>query len=199
MVRRARLAVFFACLLLWSPALAGDADSELKAWMARQADVRIIEGRFLQHRKTPLLAEPLVSAGTFRLERPDRMRWVVENPETLVLEMDGDQVRGGRPGRLRVLPEIEGMAGFREMTGLFFGGSDRAIDRFKVASGSEPNSFILVPRESGEHDELVRMTMVIAGPEGGLSEVYLESRTGDASKIRFLDVQLTRTGRESAR
>jgi hypothetical protein len=199
MVRRALSVCLFLCLIVSPPAVAGEAQDDLMEWMRRQEDVQRIEGRFLQHRKTPLLAEPLISAGTFRLERPDRIRWMVENPEAMVLEMDGDQIRGGRPGKLRELPLVEGMAGLREMTGLFFGGSRVAMDRFRVKAGPTENSFVLTPREGRAGHGLAHLEMVLDGPQGGLSEIVLASGSGDLSTIRFLDVVVQRMAREKLR
>ncbi len=199
MVRRALSVCLFLCLFLSPPVFAGQAQDDLMEWMRRQEDVQRIEGRFLQHRKTPLLAKPLISAGTFRLERPDRIRWVVENPEAMVLEMDGDQIRGGRPGKLRELPSVEGMAGLREMTGLFFGGSRVAMDRFRIKAGPTENSFVLTPREKGARHDLAHLEMVMGGPENGLSEIVLASGSGDLSRIRFLDVVVQRMATEKLR
>jgi len=202
MVRRALSVCLFLCLFFSPPVWGGQAQDDLLEWMRRQEDVQRIEGRFLQHRKTPLLAEPLISAGTFRLERPDRIRWMVENPEAMVLEMDGDQIRGGRPGKLRELPQVEGMAGLREMTGLFFGGSRVAMDRFRIKAGPTENSFILTPREGSEDEAghgLAHLEMVLGGPEDGLSEIVLASGSGDLSRIRFLDVVVQRMAPEKLR
>ena len=199
MVRRALSVCLFLCLFLSSPVFAGQAQDDLLEWMRRQQDVQRVEGRFLQHRKTPLLAEPLISAGTFRLERPDRIRWMVENPEAMLLEIDGDQIRGGRPGKLRELPALEGMAGLREMTGLFFGGSRVAMDRFRIKAGSTENSFVLTPREKEAGHDLAHLEMVLGGPEGGLSEIVLASGSGDLSRIRFLDVVVQRVAAEKLR
>jgi len=199
MVRRALSVCLFLCFFLSSPVFAGQAQDDLLEWMRRQHDVQRIDGRFLQHRKTPLLAEPLISAGTFRLERPDRIRWMVENPEAMVLEIDGDQIRGGRPGKLRELPLVEGMAGLREMTGLFFGGSRVAMDRFRVKAGPTENSFVLTPREGKAGHGLAHLEMVLGGPQDGLSEIVLASGSGDLSRIRFLDVVVQRMAREKLR
>ena len=192
MVRRALSAAFFICLIAHANASGGEVESDLKAWMIRQSDVQRIEGRFLQHRQTPLLAKPLVSAGTFMLERPDRVRWVIENPEALVLEIEGDQIRAGRPGQLRTLPSVGAAAGLREMTDLFLGGSAAQIDQFRVVAGPVKDSFALTPRIAGAGSDLTRMVMVLGGPEGGLSEVMLETTAGDTSKIRFIDVVVRR-------
>jgi hypothetical protein len=192
MVRRALLAAFFFCLTFQASALADQPDKDLKAWMLRQSDVITIEGRFLQHRQTPLLAEPLVSAGTFRLARPDRVRWMIENPEALVLELEGNQIRAGRPGQLRTLPSIDGAAGLREMTDLFLGGSSARLDQFDIVVGPVKDSFTLTPRTPDGRGDLVRMVMVLDGPEDALSEVTLESAAGDISKIRFMDVVVRR-------
>lgn len=79
--RRALLSAA-ACLLTARAARADGAVDDLFARVARaRAPLRTLQGPFTQHRTIALLATDVVSHGTLRLVRPDRMRWELAPPD----------------------------------------------------------------------------------------------------------------------
>lgn len=66
------------------------------AWEAMSA-VRSLEARFEQRRTTTLLTQPLVSTGTLRFQRPDKLAWVVEQPGRSTMVVSGSQVAMSYP------------------------------------------------------------------------------------------------------
>jgi outer membrane lipoprotein-sorting protein len=79
--------------LLAAPALAGDdlPPEAVAVWEA-MSQVRSLEARFEQQRTTSLLNQPLVSTGTLRFERPDKLAWVVEQPGRSTMVVSGSRV-----------------------------------------------------------------------------------------------------------
>jgi len=84
--------VVSAVLLAAAPACAGAADSwqEIKA-AARQ--ITSIHADFVQEKHMPILARPLVSAGTLDYRAPDDLRWEYRAPIRSILLMHNGRVR----------------------------------------------------------------------------------------------------------
>jgi len=61
------------------------------AWQA-MSTVRSLEARFEQSRTTTLLSQPLVSTGTLRFVRPDKLAWVVDQPGRSTMVVAGSKV-----------------------------------------------------------------------------------------------------------
>ena len=169
-----------------APSLEGKA--ALRARLARQGPVRLVEGRFLQTRRSPLLAEPLVSAGAFRLRAPGYAHWVVENPAPLVLEVDGDRIRAGRPGALREVPQRGSAGALRALLVLFLGTGTGSEIPLGVAVGEDTNTFRLYP-EKGGMPGLDRIDVRFAAG-GGPEHLELHESDGGVLAIRLMDVRV---------
>lgn len=178
-----------------SGAPAGSAAAALHAAMVEAGAAQEVEGRFLQTRRSPLLVEPLVSAGAFRLRAPDYARWVVENPEAIVLEVDGGRIRAGRPGALREVPDPGAAGALRAMLALFLGGRTAELEQFEVEAGEGAGAFRLRPRR-GTLPGIEHMSVTLAEGGGGPQQLVLHETDGGTMEIRLLDVAVRRGAAE---
>ncbi len=82
-----------AALLVLTAAHAGDdlPPQAVEAWRAMSV-VRSLEASFEQSRTTTLLTQPLVSTGTLRFVRPDKLAWIVEQPGRSTMVVSGSKV-----------------------------------------------------------------------------------------------------------
>jgi hypothetical protein len=86
--RRAVLAGTAGALLAARGAHADDAVDALFGRVARaRSSVRTLQGPFTQVRTIGLLATDVKSTGTFALARPDRLRWELAPPDSIVFWM----------------------------------------------------------------------------------------------------------------
>lgn len=200
MTVRALLAGLFIVGQVWV-ALGADenARSRFQALLGRQGDIQKVEGRFLQTRYTKLLAKPLVSAGSFVLERPGRARWVVENPEALILEVAEGALRGGPPGQLRDLDNSGAARGLGEMLELFLGSSERPLDGFLIEAGRSENTFLLSPRHPDAARGILKMEVTVDPLTGGPRTLVIYEPGEDRAEIRFMDVSVERAPVAEAR
>jgi hypothetical protein len=130
-----------------APALAGCTSSDACLGEIQRAhrDTRTLRARFVQTKHLRLLEAPLVSRGRFILARPDRMLWLVEEPEPATIVVDGGELRV--PG----LPEAERralagapVAAFTRGLGAMFTGDLGALGRAFEVRAREDGSAIEV-------------------------------------------------------
>jgi len=168
--------------------------------VAAQRDVAAIEARFRQTKHVALMAEPLVSEGRFSFERPDRVRWVMESPEPLVVEVQGDALRAGPPGEVEAVDAGPAVLLFRDLAGIFTGAADWAGGgRFALGPGTMgPNSFVLTPRDPSVGRVLSAIEIELDPEQGGPRRVVLREAGGDRTEIVLSDVEVRRAGAAGA-
>jgi len=87
--------------------LQGDAESALRKLEERARPVRTVSADFVQHRRTPLMKEPLKSSGTLHYRRdPERLVFLFTSPRASVVHLDRSWYRVYRP-EARQLEEFE--------------------------------------------------------------------------------------------
>ena len=77
--------------LLWSANAHADAIADLKTFLATNSS---LQGQFTQTVSQPAKSnrKPMVSSGTFAVQRPGKFRWVYATPYEQVIVSDGKQV-----------------------------------------------------------------------------------------------------------
>lgn len=158
-----------------------------------QRDVQSIRARFRQTKHVALMTEPLISEGRFSFERPDRVRWEMETPEPLVVEVRGDELRAGppgAPGRVEAGPAVQL---FRDLAALFTGAEEWAGERFTLGPGtSGGNAFVLTPRDPSVARVLQSIEIELDPEQGGPRRVVLREPGGDRTEIVLSDVEVRR-------
>ncbi len=163
-----------------------------------QRDVARIRARFRQTKTIALLDGPLESAGRFSFERPDRVRWEMETPEPLVVEVSGSELRAGPPGEVARVDAGPAVGLFRDLGGIFTGADGWAGSRF--ALGPSPRggeSFVLTPRDPSLTRVIAAIEIELDPASGGPRRVTITEAGGDRTAIELLDVEVERTGGRS--
>lgn len=163
-----------------------------------QRDVKSIRARFKQTKHVAMLAGPLVSAGRFSFARPDRVRWEMETPEPLVVEVAGASLRAGPPGAVKDVEAGPAVGLFRDLAGIFSGATGYAGQRFDLGPGTGPQSFVLTPRDPSVGRVIRSIAIELDPATGGPRRVAITETGGDATEIELLDVVVERTDAGSA-
>jgi outer membrane lipoprotein-sorting protein len=181
-------------------ALAGDAagaDSPcgtpeecFRSFTLSQRDVQSVRARFRQVKEIALLREPLVSTGRFEFERARGVRWEVEAPEPMVIEISRDRLRAGAPGELR---DVEGGSSgelLGELAGLFTG--EAGPEHFTISAGAAPGALRLEPRDPSLARIVSAVELEIDAKAGAPRTVQIEEVGGDRTRIEMSDVKVER-------
>lgn len=154
----------------------------------RQRDVQSVEARFHQTKRIALLREPLESSGRFSFARDRGVRWEVEKPEPMVIEIAGEQLRAGPPGELRRVEAGSSADVLAQMTGLFTGAAKR--EDFTISSGRSPGGIRLVPRDPSLARIVSAIELEIESASGAPRSVEIEEASGDRTRIELTEVRI---------
>lgn len=163
--------------------------------VAAQRDVAGIRARFRQTKHVALLDDPLVSEGRFSFDRPERVRWEMEKPEPLVVEVSGGELRAGPPGEVARVEAGPAVGLFRDLAGIFTGAGDYAGSRFALGPGPErEESFVLTPRDPSLARVIATIAIELDPASGGPRRVTIAEAGGDRTEIELFDVTVERAG-----
>jgi outer membrane lipoprotein-sorting protein len=193
-----------AALLFWAaPLFAGELPPEAVAAWQQMNQVKRIEARFEQSRASSLLTKPLVSTGTLRFERPDKLAWVVETPGKSVMILDGSKLGMAYPD-LGVREEIE-LGGdpnverlVRGMLIWLAGDLDQLRQDYDVTwqagKGSEGMDLaVLKPRDPAVAHLMGQLNLSIGGQPLQVRAVQVIEPDGDLVNIRLFDIRVDPT------
>ncbi|MFH1469545.1 MAG: outer membrane lipoprotein carrier protein LolA [Pseudomonadota bacterium] len=193
-------------LLLAAAALAEDPElppAAVQAWQAMSV-VQRLEARFEQIRTTSLLAQPLVSTGTLRFQRPDRLAWQVESPGRSLMVMDGSKVGMWYPD-LDVREEIDlsGDPDAARLVGAMMvwlaGDLSAVAQSYRVAwSQAAPagaptgtlHAAVLTPRDATMAALVSELDLFLGGEPLRVLAVTMREPDGDRVEITMRDVRL---------
>jgi outer membrane lipoprotein carrier protein len=159
---------------------------------AAQRAVGSLHARFRQVKTIALLREPLVSTGKLTYERPDRVRWEVETPDPLVVEMSSTGLRAGPPGEVQAIDAGAAVRLFGDLAGLFTASQEYASTRFSIGAGPAGwGSFLLTPRDPTV-SQVIESIELDTDPALGLPRrAVLREPGGDRTEIELLDIETT--------
>ncbi len=171
-------------------------------WDAMSA-VRGLEARFEQSRSTALLAQPLVSTGTLRFVRPDKLAWVVQTPGRSTMVVSGSQVAMSYP-ELGVYEQLD-LAGdpdaerlVRSMMVWLAGDLEQVTQDYGVAWAAAPaggpdgalHLATLTPKDSTMAALVGSLDLTIGGEPLRVLAVTMHEPDGDRVDITMHDVRL---------
>jgi outer membrane lipoprotein-sorting protein len=160
-------------------------------FVERQRDVVSVKARFRQVKQIALLKEPLESTGSFAFERDRGVRWEVEKPEPMVVEIDGEKLRAGPPGELRPVETGSAADVLGQMAGLFTGAAKP--DQFAISQGRSEGGFRLEPRDPRLRKVVAAVELEIDPDSGAPRAVEIEEAGGDRTRIEMSDTRIERS------
>src|SRR5262249_35461260 len=147
--------------------------------------------RFHQVKRVALLRDPLESSGSFTFTRGKGVRWEVEEPERMVVEIEGEQLRAGPPGDLHRV-EAGSAADVLAQTGGLFTGAAKP-DQCAISAGRAPGSIRLVPRDPSLARIVSAVELEIDFDSGAPRAVEIEEASGDRTRIEMTDAHIERS------
>jgi outer membrane lipoprotein-sorting protein len=168
----------------------GSPEECFRAFTQTQRNVQSVRARFRQVKEIALLREPLVSTGRFEFERDRGVRWEVESPEPMVIEINGDRLRAGAPGELRDVEVGSSAELLGELAGLFTG--EAGADRFGISAGKTPGAIRLEPRDPSLARIVSAVELDVDAEAGAPRSVQIEEVGGDRTRIEMSDVEVER-------
>ncbi len=188
--RRAVLALALAAPLLAPVAARADAtdDALAKVTKARK-EVKTLIARFTQVRQVGLLAEEVKSTGELTVVTPDKLRWELFPPDSIVFWV----VKGGvayKDAKGKVGKAPPGAMG--ALVGdliTFLGGDIAALKaRYDLAANEESDGsvkIVAVPKSDEAKKALKRLEVRTNAERWGVSRIVIEEPGGDSSVITF--------------
>lgn len=169
----------------------GTPEECFRSFTQTQREVRSVEARFRQVKEIALLRDPLVSSGRFEFARDRGVRWEVEEPEPMVIEISGDRLRAGAPGELRDVDAGSSGELLGQLGGLFSG--EGGADRFTISAGATPGAIRLQPRDPSLARIVSAIELEVDAEVGVPRSVQIEEVGGDRTRIEMSDVEVERT------
>lgn len=194
MIRPLVVAALLPCLAAWSG-----------SWQEihRTADgVRAVQGEFVQEKHLPILAQPLVSQGTFGYRRPGDIRWEYTSPLRSLVLQSKDEIHRYIHQDGRFVPDafaqFDVMRVVLSEIGRWLAGRFEESTTFKAtlqpgkARGGEA-VVTLTPRDAAIGRFITRIEISLAPTPGVIDQVVIHEGPQAYTVIRFRNVKLLPT------
>ncbi|MEX0746278.1 MAG: outer membrane lipoprotein carrier protein LolA [Phycisphaeraceae bacterium] len=167
----------------------------------RSSEIKTLRARFVRHRHTPLLREPLVSEGMV-LIKGDRVRWETEAPSPSTTLIGDDQVRIYQPEDRRLeVYEIEdrasrfGAGPLPRLTDMLDDFSIKQMSRAELFRASDEDddgagdglALRLTPKREAVADNVQAIDMLIEPKSGRLLRLRMRSDESQWTAYRFVE------------
>jgi len=174
-----------------------DRKLEVLASFAKGAStIKTISSDFLQERRTSMLKEPLLATGRFFFEKPERLRWEFTKPVP-----SGFIINAERTKRWRDHPkqsqsfDIEKEPALKAIAGQVFAWARADFtwieNNYQILIGSEDQPTItLTPRSPEERKYIRHMALSFSLDLASIQSVEILERSGDSTRIRFVNIVL---------
>lgn len=178
--------------LLWAAAAAA-APCESPAqcfagFLAAQREIIAVQARFHQVKEIALLAAPLESRGRFEYARNRGIRWEVEEPAPMVVEIAPEHLRAGPPGHLATIQTGDALHVLEEMAGLFTG--QASADSFDLSPGTESGAVTLRPRDPSLARTVEAIEIAFDTRMGTPRWIRIDEVGGDRTRIEMSEVRV---------
>ena len=184
-----RLLCLLLCLLTGA-VLAQAGPAEVPA-----AGLRSVQAEFIQEKKMPILARPLVSRGLFAFQAPQSLRWEYLQPLHSILLLHG--------GRMKKL--IERDHGFAEENGAGLDAMQIVLQdigswldgRFAdnplfLVTRTGERTVVLTPKEPGLQAVISRIELQLGAEAGVMERVTIFEGADNSTQLRFTHIVLNR-------
>lgn len=150
-----------------------------------------VQARFTQEKRIKGLSQPIISEGRFAFQAPDRMRWEVSAPESLIAVVVGKSVRMHEHGaeRSATAREKQVFEGIQRLVGSLFTGTAFAEGGMQPAFFSDGDALLveLKPDQPGMKSRIDRIMLRFTGATLLLQELSIIRPNGDVTITRFQD------------
>lgn len=180
-----RLAGALLVAVLAAPAAAGTLEDAVAKLQQRYEGTKTMEADFRQTVESPTLAAPLRTSGKVAFEKPNRMRWDYDPPDTQTIVGDGAHLWLYQPDMNQVIKAPLGEA-FQASTPLtFLSGLGRLERDFDVSLEQEtPEAWVLklVPKRDAA---LGTLGLTVRRADASIAEARITDAAGTTTRIAF--------------
>lgn len=162
---------------------------------AHQKDVKTLQARFVQRRKSTMLLAPEEATGVFSYAAPDSVRWEYLAPNPITVVIRGNEMTTWYRDLKRAERVKIGRASNQIFKYLGAGGSmETLLDYFNVSlevpkRKGDPYKLGLLPRYERIKKRLRSMTVYLDAESFAPTRVRYEEADGDTTEYEFHDVQ----------
>jgi len=205
MKQRMRLfirAVSFMILLLGqggSLAFGQDVQDLIRAIDEQQKKIQTLAGSFFQKKETFLAKDPLVSSGTVKFKRPDRVHFIYSKPEQMEMALEGKTIWIYYP--IRSQAEKYSFAGNKRITqylepvtGIFQKTFAQLAETYHIVyqgfASDRLYRFRLQPKEEKVQRFLSRVDVWIDKASGAILRFEMIEASKDRLELEFKDLQI---------
>lgn len=184
-----------ACLISATSVVLAD-EAPLNTWLARQAETRSIDARFIQERKLPALKEPIRTPGRLSFRKPASIRWQLGDPAETVILGDGETLTivDHREKTVQSLAaDSPRAARFAMLGGREFGDPEAFRESFEVHAHREVtgiHQYTLRPRDRRVRSRLPWMFLDIDPVKNELRALEIELQDGSRVRTIFQNPRL---------
>jgi chaperone LolA len=172
-------------LALVCPAFADALKDALSKLQTRYESTQTMEADFKQKVESPTLATPLETSGKVAFEKPNRMRWDYDPPDTQTIVGDGKSLWLFQPDMNQVIKAPLGEA-FQASTPLTFlsglGSVERDFDATLEKETSDAWVLRLVPKKDAA---LGVLGLTVRKSDASIAEARITDALGTTTRIAF--------------
>lgn len=182
-----------------SLSFAQDARELIQTIAEQQKKIQTLTAGFYQKKETSLAKDPLVSSGTVRFKRPDRVHFIYSEPEQMEMVLEGKTIWIYYPVRSQA--EKYSFARNKRVTrylepviGIFQKNFGQLADTYNIVyQGAEPDRlyrFRLQPKEEKIQKFLSRVDVWIDKGSGAILRFKMIEASKDRLWMEFKDLQI---------
>ncbi len=191
--------IFLLGGLSGSSAFGQDVQEIIRAIDEQQKKIQTLSASFFQRKESTLAQDPLLSSGSVKFKRPDRIHFTYAKPERMELALEGETLWIYYPGRSQA--EKYSFAGNRKMTpylepitGIFQKTFNQLAETYSLTyQGVESDRlhrFRLLPREEKIRKFLSRVDLWIDKGSGAILKFEMIEAGKDRLFLEFKDLQI---------
>jgi len=185
--------------LVGSSALGQDVQAIIRGIDEQQKKIQTLSGSFSQRKESSLAKDPLVSWGTVKFKRPDRIHFAYSKPEQMELALEGKTLWMYYPGRSqaekysfagdkRVTQYLEPITGVFQKT--FTQLSETYSLTYQGVESGRLYRFRLLPKEEKIQKFLSRVDLWIDKGSGAILRFEMIETGKDRLLLEFKDLQI---------
>ncbi len=164
----------------------------------QQRKIVTLQAGFSQKRETALAKKALVSSGTVKFKRPDRVHWAYTQPERMEIASNGKEIWIYYPDRAHaeryLLSRGKRLAQYMEpLMSIFEKPFGRLTSEYEVTyrgQTSPVRQFHLVPRREKVREIISHVDLGIDPGSGAIVSFALTEMTGDRLRLEFKNMQI---------
>ncbi len=199
MPRMMALGIYLGITLSFSAAQGQDVAELIRSIDGRQQKIQTLTAHFSQKKETALVKAPLLSSGTVKYKRPNRIYWQYDHPEATEMALDGKKMVIYSPGRGQAeqysLTRGHRLTQFLEpLTNIFQKTFAQLEEGYAISydglEGDRLYRFGLMPKEARIQKFLSRVDLGIDKTSGAILRFKMLEANGDCLSLEFTNLQI---------